>query len=228
MSQQRLRYKWQRVQTKSRLIFSGGHVFKFHPAPNFNLSLFGPNSLSRTNAQVYVGLHGTASITNYCLSRCSGARFSKVSNLFGHISGDLILFLSSKGRRLEVRNFAVILSFISIWKDQLDGVSGSQFNEWPKNFRDFRDASPRYFSCDSCKLEEVGIMYHARITVMLRHILRIVTYFTKWVILRRVPRRTLTFVSKIVSNLGLLPKRGFKSTLPASNWFSVRALVWLT
>ena len=122
MSQQRLRYKWQRVQTKSRLIYSGGHVFKFHPAPNFYLSLFGPNSLSRTNAQVYVGIHGTVSLF--------GARFAKVSNLFGHISGDLILFLSSKGRRLEVRNFAVILSFISIWKDQLDGISGWQFNEW--------------------------------------------------------------------------------------------------
>ena len=41
-----------------------------------------------------------------------GARFSKVPNLFGGISGDIILFVSSKRRRLEARNFAVILIFI--------------------------------------------------------------------------------------------------------------------
>ena len=41
-----------------------------------------------------------------------GARSSKVPKLFGHISGDIILFVSSKRRRLEARNFAVILIFI--------------------------------------------------------------------------------------------------------------------
>ena len=41
-----------------------------------------------------------------------GACFSKVPKLFGSISGDIILFLSSKRRRLEVRNFAVIFIFI--------------------------------------------------------------------------------------------------------------------
>ena len=41
-----------------------------------------------------------------------GACFSKVPKLFGRISGDIILFVSSKRRRLEARNFAVI--FISI------------------------------------------------------------------------------------------------------------------
>ena len=39
-------------------------------------------------------------------------RFSKVPRLFGRISGDIILFVSSKWRRLEARNFAVILIFI--------------------------------------------------------------------------------------------------------------------
>ena len=41
-----------------------------------------------------------------------GARFSKVPNVFGTISGDMILFVSSKQRRLEARNFALILIFI--------------------------------------------------------------------------------------------------------------------
>ena len=39
----------------------------------------------------------------------SGTRFSKVPKLFGRISGDIILFVSSKRRRLEARNFVVIL-----------------------------------------------------------------------------------------------------------------------
>ena len=37
-----------------------------------------------------------------------GARFSKVLKLFGYFWSDIILFLSSKQRRLEARNFAVI------------------------------------------------------------------------------------------------------------------------
>ena len=41
-----------------------------------------------------------------------GACFSTVPKLFGHISGDIILFVSSKRRRLEARNFAVIFIFI--------------------------------------------------------------------------------------------------------------------
>ena len=42
-----------------------------------------------------------------------GARFSKVPRLFGRISGDIILFVSSKRRCPEARNFADILIFIS-------------------------------------------------------------------------------------------------------------------
>ena len=37
-----------------------------------------------------------------------GAPFSKVPKLFGRISGDIILFVSLKRRRLGARNFAVI------------------------------------------------------------------------------------------------------------------------
>ena len=42
----------------------------------------------------------------------SGARFSEDPKLFGLISGDIILFVSSKRRRLEARDFRVILIFI--------------------------------------------------------------------------------------------------------------------
>ena len=40
-----------------------------------------------------------------------GACFSKVPKHFERISGDIILFVSSKRRRLEARNFAVIFIF---------------------------------------------------------------------------------------------------------------------
>ena len=45
----------------------------------------------------------------HALALGPGARFSKAPKLFGRISGDIILFVSSKRRRLEARNFAVIL-----------------------------------------------------------------------------------------------------------------------
>ena len=45
-----------------------------------------------------------------------GACFSKVPKRFGRISGDIILFVSSKRRRVEARNFAVIFIFISFTK----------------------------------------------------------------------------------------------------------------
>ena len=43
--------------------------------------------------------------------RVPGACFSKVPKLFGCISGDIILFVSSKLRRLEARNFAFLVLF---------------------------------------------------------------------------------------------------------------------
>ena len=57
-----------------------------------------------------LGLHPVASGSSPVVR--SGARFSKVPKHFGHISGDIILFVSSKRRRLEAPNFAVILIFI--------------------------------------------------------------------------------------------------------------------
>ena len=44
--------------------------------------------------------------------RRPGICFSKVPKLFGCISGDIILFVSSKRRRVEARNFAIIFIFI--------------------------------------------------------------------------------------------------------------------
>ena len=41
--------------------------------------------------------------------RTPGTHFSKVPKLFGRISGDIVLIVSSKRRRLEARNFAAIL-----------------------------------------------------------------------------------------------------------------------
>ena len=64
-----------------------------------------------------------------CLIKGLGARFSKVPRLFGRISGDIILFVSSKRRRLEARNIAVILIFIpfTTYKKQLYRISRSEF-----------------------------------------------------------------------------------------------------
>ena len=62
-----------------------------------------------------------------------GARFSKVPKLFGRISGDLILFVSSQRRGLEARNFAVISIFIlftTYEKKQFYRVSVSEFCKW--------------------------------------------------------------------------------------------------
>ena len=55
----------------------------------------------------------------------SGARFSNVPRLFGRISGDIILFVSLKRRRLEARNFAVILIFIPFTT-----YEKTSFTEW--------------------------------------------------------------------------------------------------
>ena len=41
--------------------------------------------------------HGEADF----VAQCPGAYFSKVPKVFGHIRGDIILFVSSKRRRLE-------------------------------------------------------------------------------------------------------------------------------
>ena len=62
-----------------------------------------------------------------------GACFSKVPKLFGRISGDIILFVSSKRKRLEARNFAVIFiftPFTTYEKTSFAGRSRTYFYEW--------------------------------------------------------------------------------------------------
>ena len=51
-------------------------------------------------------------IGGHLISCTTGALFSKVPTLFGRTLGDIVLFVSSKPRRLEARNFALILILI--------------------------------------------------------------------------------------------------------------------
>ena len=55
--------------------------------------------------------YDTLSGVLYTWNSCIGARVSKVPKLFGRISGDIILFVFSKRRRLEARNFSVYFNF---------------------------------------------------------------------------------------------------------------------
>ena len=78
-----------------------------------------------------------------------GACFSKDPKLFGRISGDIILLVSLKRRRLEARNFAVILDFIPFTtyeKTSFTEYAGRSFTNGfsgPKSFRKFRETAPR-------------------------------------------------------------------------------------
>ena len=62
----------------------------------------------------------------------AGTRFSKVPKPFARISGDIIHFVSSKRKRLEARNFAVILILFPLqhMKRSAFRISGSEFYEW--------------------------------------------------------------------------------------------------
>ena len=81
----------------------------------------------------------------------SGVCLSKVPKLFGHISGDIILFVSSKRRRLEARNF-YCYSLCNILKDQLYRISRSEFYEWlfgPEKFSGLSRNGPLGHICNS-------------------------------------------------------------------------------
>ena len=81
--------------------------------------------------------------------RAPGACFSKVPKHFGRISGDIILFVPSKRRRLEARTFAVIFIFIPFTtceKISFTEYAGSNFTNGfsgPESSRDFRETGPR-------------------------------------------------------------------------------------
>ena len=92
--------------------------------------------------------HGWHNSMSICLPPMwPGACFSKVPKLFGRISG-VILFLSSKRRRIEARNFAVILIFIpfpTYEKTSFTEKAGRSFTNGfsgPKSTRDFRETGP--------------------------------------------------------------------------------------
>ena len=78
--------------------------------------------------------------------QASGACFSKVPKFFGRILGDIILFVSSKRRRLEARNFAVIfIPLTTCEKISFTEKAGRNFTNGfsgPKCFRDFRETGP--------------------------------------------------------------------------------------
>ena len=84
------------------------------------------------------------------LNNC-GACFSKAPKLYGRISGDIILFVSSKRRCLEARNFAVIFIFIPFTtceKTSFTEQAGRNFTNsfsGPKSYRDFRETGPSCF-----------------------------------------------------------------------------------
>ena len=77
-----------------------------------------------------------------------GTRFSKVPKLFKSILGDIILFVSSKRRRLEAPNLAVMLIFIpytACEKTSFTEYAGRSFTNGfsgPKSFQDFRETDP--------------------------------------------------------------------------------------
>ena len=79
----------------------------------------------------------------------SGACFSKIPKLFGRVSGDIILFVSSKRRRLEARNFAAILMCVLF-------ITYEKFYEWlfgPEKFSGLSRNRPqaRAFTMFDCK-----------------------------------------------------------------------------
>ena len=62
--------------------------------------------------KIQILLNGSRSYNLPITSSDAAARSSKVPNLFGCVSGDIILFVSKGRRRLKARNQAVILIFI--------------------------------------------------------------------------------------------------------------------
>ena len=86
--------------------------FSFHVIARENINQVQRSSLLLVSVSTYLRLKLMGILSKSLRQLCTGACFSKVPKLFGRISGDIILFISSKRRRLEARNFAVI--FISI------------------------------------------------------------------------------------------------------------------
>ena len=96
------------------------------------------NQLYRiSGSQFYEWLFGTFE------KQAPGACFSKVPKHFGRISGDIILFVSSKRRRLEARHFAVIFIFIPF--TTYEKTSFTDFRETAPSRKDIRNSPTRLF-----------------------------------------------------------------------------------
>ena len=78
----------------------------------------------------------------------TGARFSKVPSLFERISGNIVLFVSSKPRRLEARNFtpiSIVIPFTTYEMTRFTEWAGRSFTNGfsgPKSLRHFRETRP--------------------------------------------------------------------------------------
>ena len=93
----------------------------------------------------------------------NGARFSKELKPFGRISGETILFISSKRRRLEARNFEVVLIFIpstTYEKNSFTEYADCSFTNGSlglKSFRDFRERAPGHPSREGSVSPETAL-----------------------------------------------------------------------
>ena len=90
----------------------------------------------------------------------------------GHISGRIILFLCSKRRRLEARNFAVILIYIPFTtyeKTSFTELAGRSFTNGfsgPKCFRYFRETGPRVENQQTQPTNDAGSGNRTRATLV--------------------------------------------------------------
>ena len=97
-----------------------------------------------------------------------GTRFLKVPKLFGRVSGDIILFVSSKRRRLEAQNFAVCFScfpFTTHEKTSPAELAVRSFTNGfsgPKSFRNFRETGHRVFLYCIDRLADFAILVNIK------------------------------------------------------------------
>ena len=100
---------WPRKTTIRGLCFAIYHVFTRHHIYPGTLKKINPGQKS-VRATGLSAPSPPWSLTTLA----SWGPFLESPELFGSTSGDIILFASSKRRRLEARNFAVILIFIPL------------------------------------------------------------------------------------------------------------------
>ena len=91
------------------------------------------NSLPNRNFMMVRMIHkGICINVSMSINRENRGPFLEVPKLFGHILGDIILFVSSKRRHLEAQNLAVILVFIPFTTYKMTSLQNKQVTvyEW--------------------------------------------------------------------------------------------------